>query len=124
MTENHAEGRADADGSAHSGPPGQAEGSRAAFGCTGAILLVGVVLGAFLSTLAFGLSSMCSDDFDTSDCGSAQAMALLPLAPLLGAVLWGVGWSRRDRPDGQGWAWTGAAFVLVPLLFVAQLASG
>ncbi len=86
---------------------------------TGLLVGLGLVVGGFLSLLATGYSSMCTDDFDPSDCGSARAMAMVPvLLALAGVVAWGVGWARRSHPTGIVWAWCGVVAGVLGVLIV------
>lgn len=105
--------------------PPASGGGNGAFGCSCAVVALGLVIGLAITVVALGYSSMCTDDFDSSDCGSAQGAALLPLGvTLVAALLWSWGWVRRDEPWGRTLAWVGAGVVLVPLLLVAALVVG
>lgn len=94
-------------------------------GCTGVLVVIGVVIGFFVALMTYAYSAMCSDDFDTSDCGSAQAAALVPLgAVVAGVVMWGIGCSRRRSPSGLWWVIAGTVLALAPTLFFLLLATG
>jgi hypothetical protein len=100
-------------------PPldGRAARHRAASGVLLALLSVPVIL---ISRLTYGLSSMCTDDFDSSDCGGARAASMLPLLFLIGgAVLWIVGVCRKD--ELPLWVWSGVALAALPLAFVGAM---
>ena len=78
------------------------------FAASGVLMGILVIVGSMVSTNGWGLSVMCTDDGDLSDCGDARITASMPVVlALVGLVLWCVGWARRTRPDGIGWAWGG-----------------
>ncbi len=81
------------------------------------ILLAGLELLATPLLLAY--SVMCQDDFDTSDCGAAQAQALIPLVfAVVAIVLWSVGVVRRRRPGAVAWAVGGFSVAALPILLL------
>ena len=41
--------------------------------------IIGLLFGGLMSLLLLGLSSMCTDDFDDSDCGMWRLQAMAPL---------------------------------------------
>lgn len=91
-------------------------------GCAGVIVAVGVVVALAITVLALGLSSMCTDDFDSSDCGTAQAQSLVPLGvALVAAALWWLGRTSRSPAQRLWLAWTGAVLVLLPAALVGLL---
>lgn len=108
--------------------PGGAATSRTsaiALWLTGVVVVPLTLLYAFATPYLLGLSSMCRDDFDTSDCASEQAEAVTPLVlGVVAVVLWSVGTARRRRPGSAAWALGGVVVVAIPIFRLWLAASG